>query len=94
MPRPFLRVLTGLAIVFPGSVSAQPLGERIDSLINVRIRAEGLERSRVLETATMLSDGFGPRLAGSPEYRRAAEWMPQRVRRIDDQGVRVVDMTP
>lgn len=74
MPRTFLRVLTGLAIVFPGSVSAQVLGERIDSLINVRIRAEGLERSRALETATMLSDGFGPRLAGSPEYRRAAEW--------------------
>jgi carboxypeptidase Q len=28
----------------------------------------------VFETATMLSDGFGPRLAGSPEYRKAAEW--------------------
>jgi hypothetical protein len=69
-----LRALTAVAIVFPAAASAQALGERIDSLVNTRIRAEGLQRSRVLETATMLSDGFGPRLAGSPEYRRAAEW--------------------
>lgn len=39
------------------------------------IRAEGLgERSRVVETATVLSDVFGPRLAGSAAYRQAAEW--------------------
>ncbi|HUQ83267.1 MAG TPA: M28 family peptidase, partial [Gemmatimonadaceae bacterium] len=58
----------------PRVVAAQLAGERIDSVVNARIRSEGLERSRVLETAVMLSDGFGPRLAGSPEYRRAAEW--------------------
>ena len=66
--------LTLLIVVMPRVASAQLVGERIDSAVNARIRSEGLERSRVLETAIMLSDGFGPRLAGSPEYRRAAEW--------------------
>lgn len=45
----------------------------IDPVLS-RIRDEGLQRSRVLETATILSDVFGPRLAGSPGYRAAAEW--------------------
>src|SRR5688500_10030630 len=53
---------------------AQLVGEQVDSAVNARIRTEVRERSRVFETATMLSDGFGPRLAGSPEYRKAAEW--------------------
>jgi carboxypeptidase Q len=66
--------LTLFIIAMPRVASAQLVGERIDSAVNARIRSEGLERSRVLETAIMLSDGFGPRLAGSPEYRRAAEW--------------------
>jgi carboxypeptidase Q len=45
-----------------------------DSVVLARLRAEGFDRSRVMETAIRLSDGFGPRLAGSPGYRAAAEW--------------------
>ena len=48
--------------------------ERVDADVNRRIRAEGFERSRVMHTAIMLSDVLGARLAGSPEYRQAAEW--------------------
>lgn len=54
-------------------LSAQAV-ERVDVEMNRRIREEGMQRSRVLATATMLSEGFGPRLAGSPGYRSAAEW--------------------
>jgi hypothetical protein len=45
-----------------------------DSAVNARIRDEGFTRSKVMHTAIMLSDATGPRLAGSSEYRRAAEW--------------------
>jgi carboxypeptidase Q len=62
------------ASVSPAPLRAQLVAERVDTSVNARIRLEVKERSRVFETATMLSDGFGPRLAGSPEYRRAAEW--------------------
>jgi hypothetical protein len=54
--------------------SMAPTTERVDSTMNARIRAEGFERSKVMHTAIMLSDVAGPRLAGSAEYKRAAEW--------------------
>ncbi len=63
-------------LLFPASVSAQ---ERIDSVMNARVRDEGFNRSKVLETATILSDGFGPRLAGSEGWRRAARWAEDRL---------------
>jgi carboxypeptidase Q len=63
-------------------VGAVPLAaqERVDQEALSRIRAEGLERSQVLETAIRLSDVNGPRLAGSPGYLRAAEWAAQQMR--------------
>lgn len=44
-----------------------------------RIREEGLTRSQVLETALTLSDIYGPRLAGSAAYSRAAAWARDRL---------------
>ncbi len=46
----------------------------VDARVLARVRDEGLNRSRVAETATILSDVFGPRLAGSRNYGEAAEW--------------------
>ena len=45
-----------------------------DSVVLRRLREETSAHSQVLRTATILSDVFGPRLAGSPNYRAAAEW--------------------
>jgi carboxypeptidase Q len=45
-----------------------------DTSVLARIRDEGLNRSRVFETAISLSDVHGPRLAGSPQFREAADW--------------------
>jgi carboxypeptidase Q len=56
------------------AVSPLAAQERIDAEAIARIREEGFERSRVLETAIRLSDLNGPRLAGSPGYLRAAAW--------------------
>src|SRR3954471_19443049 len=53
--------------------------ERIDAKVNAAIREEGFKHSRVLETARMLSDGYGPRLAGSPGYKSAAAWARDRL---------------
>jgi carboxypeptidase Q len=39
-----------------------------------RIREEGLERSKVMETLSYLTDVIGPRLTGSPNLKRANEW--------------------
>ncbi len=56
-----------------GAVSAQ------EDVLS-RIRQEGLERSKVLELFSTLTDQFGPRLAGSPAYKQSAEWARDRMR--------------
>lgn len=80
-----LLLLALLAAPLPASAqqaaapAAPAASERVDAAMNARIRDEGMNRSRVLETAVHLSDVNGPRLAGSPGYRRAAEWARDRM---------------
>ncbi|CAN5654588.1 M28 family metallopeptidase [soil metagenome] len=46
----------------------------IDQATLQRIRAEGIERSQVMTAFDQFVTAIGPRLAGSPEYKRAADW--------------------
>src|SRR5512135_2662892 len=48
--------------------------EKLDWAAVGRIREEGFRHSQLMETAGQLTDVLGPRLTGSPEYKRAAEW--------------------
>lgn len=48
--------------------------EPIDHAMVARIRAEGLERSQVLQTFNVLTNVMGPRLTGTPAYTRSAQW--------------------
>ena len=52
----------------------QPATENLDFTMYQRIREEGLEHSHVMEYASGLVDGIGPRLTGSPNLKRANEW--------------------
>jgi carboxypeptidase Q len=54
-----------------GSVFAQ---EPVDQAAVQKIREEGLNHSKVMETAFYLTDVAGPRLAGSPGLKRAQNW--------------------
>src|SRR3984885_3088847 len=60
-----------LAAVVTSTAFAQ---EPVDSAMNRKIREEGLNHSKVMETAFYLTDVAGPRLAGSPGLRRAQNW--------------------
>jgi hypothetical protein len=42
--------------------------------IAARIRTEGMEHSQIMKTMHMFTDVYGPRLTGSPNHKRAAEW--------------------
>jgi len=53
---------------------AQPLQESLDLAMYGRIREEGLNHSHVMEYASGLSDGIGPRLTGSPNMAKANAW--------------------
>jgi carboxypeptidase Q len=52
----------------------QPATETLDLTMYQRIRDEGLSHSHVMEYASGLMDGIGPRLTGSPNLKRANEW--------------------
>ena len=52
----------------------QPATENLDYTMYQRIRDEGLGHSHVMEYASALMDGIGPRLTGSPNVKRANEW--------------------
>jgi carboxypeptidase Q len=52
----------------------QPSVENLDLNMYQRIREEGLEHSHVMDYASALTDGIGPRLTGSPNLKKANEW--------------------
>jgi hypothetical protein len=52
----------------------QPAVENVDLTMYQRIRDEGLQHSHIMEYASALTDGIGPRLTGSPNLKKANEW--------------------
>ena len=52
----------------------QPAQETLDYSMYVNIREEATAHSHIMEYASALMDGIGPRLTGSPNLKRANEW--------------------
>jgi len=53
---------------------AQPATENLDLEMYGRIRLEGFDHSHIMEYASALFDGIGPRLTGSPNMAKANAW--------------------
>jgi len=49
--------------------------ENVDLSVVHRIKAEAFQNSKVMDYVFYLTDVHGPRVAGSPAYRAAAEWV-------------------
>src|SRR5664279_116740 len=58
----------------PSYESPQPATESLDLSMYQRIREEAINHTHVMEYASALMDGIGPRLTGSPNLKRANEW--------------------
>src|SRR5436190_22018290 len=71
--RRFAAVLAAVTVVV-GAQHVVGQTEPVDLQAIYRIKEEGLQRSKVMQIASYLTDGYGPRLTGSPEIRRAGEW--------------------
>ncbi len=54
--------------------------ERVDADLQWKIRQYATEQSTVMETLHVLTDRFGPRLTGSPNFKAAAEWAADELR--------------
>jgi carboxypeptidase Q len=60
-----------IGLLIPLAVFTQ---EAVNADVNARIRKEGLENSKIMQTMHYLTDVYGPRLTGSPNQKNAAEW--------------------
>jgi hypothetical protein len=69
----------------------QPATESIDLAMYQRIRDEGLNHSHVMEFATALMDGIGPRLTGSPNLKKANEWTRDTLTKIGLENAHLED---
>ena len=65
-----------LFVLLTAPVAAQ---EKVDAAAIDKIKAEGLEHSQVMETASWLTDVFGSRLTGSPAIKSAGEWAAKKL---------------
>src|ERR1700754_4790529 len=66
-----------LSHAFTVAVTAQTPQPTPDAV--ERIKDEGVNRSRLLETVEYITDVIGPRLTGSASLRRANEWTRERL---------------
>ncbi len=80
--------IVGLFLLFAPSPLAQ---EPVDWDMVQRIRAEGLERSQIMDTLWYLTDRYGPRLTNSPQERRASQWAKGR---LESYGLSNVALEP
>ncbi len=55
----------------------RPAAERLDPDVMWKIRREATERSQIMRTLHVLTDVYGPRLTGSPNLRKAQDWLVQ-----------------
>lgn len=66
-------ILFVLAIAFIGNLQAQ---EEVTEVI----KKHGLEESQVMETASWITDVYGPRLTGSPMLDKATDWAQKQLK--------------
>jgi len=69
----------------------QPATETLDLTMYQRIRDEGLSRSHVMEFASALMDGIGPRLTASPNAMKANEWTRDTLTKIGLENAHLED---
>jgi carboxypeptidase Q len=69
-----LAALLMLSLAVPAQVAQLDKTEPVNLEMMNKIRAEGMERSKVMETLSYMTDVVGPRLTGSPQMKRANEW--------------------
>jgi len=85
MPSAAARQIMAIAVVITASfalpsVTGRASSERVDETVVAAIKLEGFQDSQVMDTLSWLSDVYGPRLTGSDNLQRAAEWARDRMK--------------
>jgi hypothetical protein len=78
-----------LAFVLAQFGVAQPVQEKVDTAAIAKIKEEGMYRSKAMESLSWLTDVYGPRLTGSPEFKEAADWAKKKLEELGLQNVAI-----
>ena len=70
--RPLLLGLATAFVLYPQ--------DSVDLSVVHRIKAEAFENSKIMDHLFYLTDVHGPRLAGSPQYKEAGDWVVSRLK--------------
>ena len=68
--------------------------EQVDTTVINRIKEEGMQRSQVMDLISTITNVYGPRLTGSPEYKEAALWAKATMESWGMQNVRLDEWGP
>jgi carboxypeptidase Q len=67
-------------VIALAAVVAASAADSVDLAVVNRIKAEEFQNSKVMEILQNISDHYGPRLTGSPEFKEAADWALERLK--------------
>jgi hypothetical protein len=70
-----------LAPLGAGGRQREARPERINAEVYWKIRREAAEHSQLMHTVHVLTDRYGPRLTGSPNFRAAADWVVEQMKK-------------
>ena len=68
-----------ISLVLIGTSQLSAAEERTDLALITKLRDEGTNRSKVMDTLSMLTDEIGPRLTGSPGLKKAGSWTKEKL---------------
>ncbi|HSE98245.1 MAG TPA: M20/M25/M40 family metallo-hydrolase [Blastocatellia bacterium] len=78
-------------LTFNIAATGQAQQEKVDLEAINKMKDEGLNRSQVMEILSYMTDVFGPRLTGSPNYKEASEWA---IRKLESWGLQNAKLEP
>ncbi len=89
------RIQTLLVLALLASCSLVLVAQdKVDLSVVNRIKTEAFDHSRVMDTLSMLTDRYGPRLTGSAEAREAGDWTVGRLKEYGLQNVHLESWGP
>jgi carboxypeptidase Q len=89
--RSSINLLGGLAIGLGSASFGFAQTEKVDADVVKQIKEEGMDRSKVMDTISFLTDVYGPRLTGAPETKIAGEWAKSR---LEEWGMSNANLEP
>ena len=83
-----------IGLIFIGSSQLSVAEERNDLSLVTKLRDEGSNRSKVMETLSTLTDEIGPRLTGSPGLKKAGSWTKEKLAEWGLQNAHIESFAP